>query len=441
MTANTPLRKLFGTDGIRGVANRPPMDSETLLALARTLAQNLLKKPSATVVIGKDTRASGYMLETALASGLISEGVNVIYTGPVPTPAVPFLVREYGADLGVMLTASHNPWQDNGVKLFNENGEKLSDADQESIERHFSTTLSNVSENLGQARRGVRALSRYKQHLFQALPTGFSLSSQKIVLDCANGAAYHIAPELFRELGAKDVIALNTSPNGRNINGNCGATQPQGLQKAVVEQGADIGLAFDGDADRLIAVDEKGRVLDGDQIMAAVMHHWVISEGYTGSLVCTVMSNKGMDRFLEGMGITVHRTDVGDRHVIACMQEINARFGGEQSGHMIFRDHGLIGDGILSSLKLLQILQNQDIVASRIGETFAALVQKKQNLPLPETPVNIPAISAEAQEIVGQTGQVLVRSSGTEPVLRLMVQAEDEALAERAMQSLISAVA
>ncbi|NQY82628.1 MAG: phosphoglucosamine mutase [Alphaproteobacteria bacterium] len=432
--------KLFGTDGIRGVANRSPMDSETLLALSRTLAQKLLPQRPATVVIGRDTRISGYMLETALASGLVSEGVNIIYTGPIPTPAIPFLVQQYQADLGIMLTASHNPWYDNGVKVFTRSGSKLIDAEQDLINQNLFTVQSSQTRELGHAHRSYDARVLYMEYVQKSLPADFSLRGRTIVLDCANGAAYRVAPELFAVLNAQLLIVLHNAPDGRNINLNCGATDLKALQQAVCTHKADIGLAFDGDADRLIAVDELGNVLDGDQIMATVVHHWAMTEGFRGDLVCTVMSNKGLDRFLSGIGVTVHRTSVGDRHVIARMHEIDARFGGEQSGHMIFRDYGHTGDGILSALQLLNILQTQDIPASRIGTTFAAMAQKMINIPMPVHTVDLGLVSTEARELVGDEGQVLVRPSGTEPILRVMAQAEDAARAQQAVDSVANAL-
>ena len=427
-------KPLFGTDGIRGIANQAPMDSETMLALARTLAQKLLPNRPAHVIIGKDTRASGYMLETALASGLISEGVDITYTGPVPTPAIPFLVRQNHADLGIMLTASHNPWYDNGIKIFNHNGHKLSDTEQETIAEHIGHIRSSNSKTFGQAHHSHNARTSYVAQIRQSVPKDFSLSGRKIVLDCAHGATYRAASELFSTLCANEVIILHDSPDGYNINLNCGATHLDALRAKVVEEQADIGLAFDGDGDRLIAVDETGNILDGDQIMAAICQHWAVSEDFHGELVCTVMSNKGMDRFLNEQGIAVYRTAVGDRHVIARMRESKARFGGEQSGHMIFRDHGMSGDGMLSALQLLQVLQTQDVCASSIGNTFDALVQKMISVPVPAKNIDLSSAIAEAEKMVGSVGQVLVRPSGTEPILRIMAQAEDSETAEKAVE-------
>ena len=426
-------KKLFGTDGIRGKANTPPMNSETMLALARVLAQKLLPQRPAQVVIGKDTRASGYMLETALASGLISEGVDILYTGPIPTPAIPFLVRERQASLGIMLTASHNPWQDNGIKVFDDQGHKLSDFAQETINDHIHRAQPSQSAHIGTARHSLHARKHYMAQVCASVPADFTLSGLKIVLDCAHGATYRIAPELFARFNPQELITLHDSPNGQNINLDCGATQPEALQKAVLEQHADIGLAFDGDGDRLIAVDEQGNVLDGDQIMAALCQHWSVTENFRGDLVCTVMSNKGMDRFLAGMGITVHRTPVGDRHVTAQMRKIGARFGGEQSGHLIFRDHGMSGDGMLAALQLLKVLKIQGIPASHIGQTFPALAQRMINVPVPTQAMDLSPAIAEAEKLVGSVGQILVRPSGTEPILRIMAQAETAEIAEAAV--------
>ena len=427
-------KKLFGTDGIRGIANQAPMDSETMLALARTLAQKLLPERPARVIIGKDTRASGYMLETALASGLISEGVDIICTGCIPTPAIPFLVQKHQADLGIMLTASHNPWQDNGVKIFNHNGGKLSDEQQDCIGAHIDRIQNTQHTLLGKTTHNHDAQAGYVAQIRQSVPKEFSLAEHKIVLDCAHGATYQTAPDLFHAFNPKELTVLHNRPDGQNINLNCGATHTEALRRAVLEKQADIGLAFDGDGDRLIAVDEKGNVLDGDQIMAAVCQYWITHENFHGDLVCTVMSNKGMDHFLGAQGVTVHRTAVGDRHVIAKMRETGARFGGEQSGHMIFRDYGMNGDGMLSAIQLLHILRAQNIPASQIAQTFDALVQKMMNVPLPQKTRDLTPEIAEAERLVGSAGQVLVRPSGTEPILRIMAQAEDAETAEKAVQ-------
>ncbi len=333
-----------------------------------------------------------------------------------------------------MLTASHNPWQDNGIKIFNRNGQKLSNQEQDNISAHIGDICSSKSKTFGQASHSHDARADYVTQVRQSVPKDFSLSGRKIVLDCAHGATYRAAPDLFETLAPEEFTVLHNEPNGQNINLYCGATHLEALCAKVLEKQADIGLAFDGDGDRLIAVDEQGNVLDGDQIMAAICQHWVTHEGFHGELVCTVMSNKGMDRFLAERGVAVHRTAVGDRHVIARMRETGARFGGEQSGHMIFRDHGMSGDGILSALQLLQVLQTQDIPASHIGQTFEALVQKMVNIPMPAGDIDLSSAIVEAERLVGSVGQVLVRPSGTEPILRIMAQAEEAETADKAVQ-------
>ena len=439
------MTQLFGTDGIRGIANRPPMDSETLLALARVLARTLLLNRPATVVIGKDTRASGYMLETALVSGLVSEGVDVITTGPIPTPAIPVLVNHYKADLGLMLTASHNPWRDNGLKLFDRHGSKISDAAEAAV------TAAMVNDDRpggpggepGQARHSNDARDIYVTSLLEALPANFSLAGRKIVLDCAFGAAYRVAPELFGRLNPEALISLHVAPNGRNINLECGATHTDTLAKAVQRHNADLGLAFDGDADRLIAVDEHGNTIDGDQIVAALAVFDHDRDDSRREVVVSQMSNLGLDPFLATRGISVHRTDVGDRHILAKMIDINAALGGEQSGHVLFRNHGQTSDGLRTGLRLLEVLIAHDQRASTIGQTFVPFCQKIVNQPCDSLSIgrlDLALLNQLGTESIGADGMVLVRKSGTEPLLRMMAQSPEEARVDSTIAKIITAL-
>ncbi len=428
-------KRLFGTDGIRGTANRAPMDPATALRLGQA-AGHFFNRGSHRhrVVIGKDTRLSGYMLEPALASGFVSAGMDVVMVGPLPTPAIALLTRSLRADLGVMISASHNPYEDNGIKLFGPDGLKLSDSQEDAIEALMAGDLSRVlvgAAKLGRASRLEDAPGRYIEAAKQSVPRGFTLEGLRIVVDCAHGAAYKVAPTVLWELGA-EVVSVGVAPDGFNINRNVGSTSPAALASLVRERRADLGIALDGDADRVVLVDESGKVLDGDQIIALVAESWHRSGRLAKpEVVATVMSNMGLERFLKGAGIALHRTPVGDRHVGERMREIGANLGGEQSGHMIMSDFGTTGDGLVAALQVLCVLVEQKAPASEVCRRFVPLPQKLVNLryagasPLGLDEVQA-AIAAE-QERLGERGRVLIRASGTEPVIRVMAEAEDEA--------------
>ena len=437
-------RRLFGTDGIRGEANRHPMTAEVALALGRAAGQLFRSKhPPHRVVIGKDTRLSGYMLEPALTAGFISAGMDVILVGPMPTPAVAFLTRSMRCDLGVMISASHNPFADNGIKLFGPDGFKLSDRIEEEIEGLMADLGGDglaPPHALGRAKRFEDARGRYIEHLKRSFPRDLDLSGVKLVVDCAHGAAYHIAPDLFFELGA-EVVAIGCEPNGLNINLRCGSTHPEAVQEAVKAHGADLGIALDGDADRLVLVDEGGRLVDGDQMLAAIAASW-LEEGrlHGGAVVSTVMSNLGLERYLAGLGVRLVRTRVGDRYVLEAMRARGANLGGEPSGHIIVGDLATTGDGLLAALQILALLRRQEQPLSRVVRRFEPLPQKLRNLPLSDrTVLERPAVKtavAEAERRLGDGGRLVVRPSGTEPVVRIMVEAEEEALVDEVLASL-----
>ncbi len=446
------MKSLFGTDGIRGRANIEPMTAPTALRVAQA-AGHLCKQMSAggehrrrRAVIGKDTRLSGYMLEPALTSGLISVGIDVMLVGPLPTPAIAMLTRSLRADLGVMLSASHNPYQDNGVKLFGADGYKLSDA----IEQQISALVQGdapiptaAPADLGRARRLEDAPGRYVEFVKAAFPKGRTLDGLKIVVDCANGAAYKVAPAVLRELGA-DVVTLGVTPNGMNINADCGATHPQALAAAVVAESADIGIALDGDADRLILVDERGTIIDGDQILALVATNLADSHMLTGGgIVATVMSNLGLERYLLARGIGLTRTKVGDRYVVEEMRRSGRNVGGEQSGHVVLADVATTGDGLAASLQVLAALINQDGPASNLLRCFTPLPQVLRNVRLKAgaDPMSAPAVqkAVEAAEArLKGVGRLLIRKSGTEPLIRVMAEAEDTALVDQIVDGLVA---
>lgn len=442
-------RELFGTDGIRGCSNRHPMTAEIALALGRAAGKRFLTgSPPHRVVIGKDTRLSGYMLEPALVAGFISAGMDVLLVGPMPTPAVAFLTRSLRADLGVMISASHNPFYDNGIKLFGPDGYKLSD----SIEAQIEVEMASLPKDgvaapgkLGRARRLDDARGRYIESLKSSFPKGQNLSGLKIVVDCANGAAYHIAPDILSELGA-EVVALGTRPDGLNINAECGSTHPSKLADAVLRERADLGLALDGDADRLVLVDEKGQVIDGDQVLGLITSHWH-AEGKLngGGIAATLMSNLGLERFVSEMGLRFLRTKVGDRYVMERMIDEGLNVGGEQSGHIILNDFATTGDGTLAALQVLAVLRNSHRSFSEIARCFEPVPQQLRNLPITrkidlETPAIVSAIASSDLELNGR-GRLLVRPSGTEPIIRVMVEADDGVLLEKVMDRVTDAIA
>jgi len=439
-------RKFFGTDGIRGLTNREPMTAETALRVGQAAGAHFLRGDHRhRVVIGKDTRLSGYMMESAMVAGFTSVGMDVVLLGPMPTPAVAMLTRSMRADLGVMISASHNPFADNGIKLFGPDGYKLSDKDEAAIERQLEQGARLVAaEKIGRARRIDDARGRYVHHVKSTFPERMRLDGLKIAVDCANGAAYHVAPDALWELGA-DVIPLGVNPDGININDECGSTHPELLQETVVASGADIGLALDGDADRLIVVDEKGQIIDGDQMMALVgldLHRRGELRG--GSVVATVMSNLGLERRLGEEGIGLLRTAVGDRYVLEAMREKGCNVGGEQSGHIILSDHSTTGDGIVAALQVLAAMVSAGKPASELLHQFERVPQLLKNVrfeggaPLEDEQVRN-RISAAESELNGR-GRLVIRKSGTEPLIRVMAEGDDMALVERLVADICEAV-
>ncbi len=445
----TKPRRLFGTDGIRGTANADPMTAEVALRLGQ--AAGLLFTRGAhrhRVVIGKDTRLSGYMLEPALTAGFIGAGMDVTLVGPLPTPAIAMLTRSLRADLGVMLSASHNPFEDNGIKLFDPDGCKLSDDTEREIEALMAADLTRrlaAPRALGRAARLDDAAGRYIEAAKATFPRGLRLDDLKIVVDCANGAAYRVAPTVLWELGAT-VIPVGVNPDGFNINQGCGSTVPDHLCAQVLEHGADLGIALDGDADRVLLADEHGELIDGDQILALIARSWAEAGRLRGDgIVATVMSNLGLERFLAGRGLRLHRTQVGDRYVAERMRADGMNVGGEQSGHMILADYATTGDGLVAALQVLAVLVEQGRPASETGRAFTPLPQLLRNVrfagasPLGMRGVQAAIAAAEAR--LGTAGRVLIRESGTEPLVRVMAEAEDDALVTDVVDSLCAVIA
>ncbi|MFZ2619287.1 MAG: phosphoglucosamine mutase [Alphaproteobacteria bacterium] len=446
--------KYFGTDGIRAAANSGPMTVETILRIGQAAAHVFGKRSThvrPTVVIGKDTRLSGYMVESALQAGFTSAGFYCLLVGPLPTPAVAMLTRSLRADLGVMITASHNPFHDNGIKIFTPNGVKLCSEKVHEIEHLIDNPhlLERASgDKIGKAVRVEDAVGRYIEFCKTTLPKDFSLHGMRLVVDCANGAAYRIAPKIFWELGAQ-VIRVGVEPDGMNINRNVGATAPEAMCKAVEQHGADAGIALDGDGDRLIMCDEKGQVIDGDQILAAMALH--MHEKGTlknNGVVSTVMSNMGFEQLLQDKGLHLHRTKVGDHYVEAAMREQGYNLGGESSGHLIFRDYATTGDGILAALQVLVAMRSNGKRASAIARTFTPWPMKMENIRLPEgtnagailEAENVKTAMAEAETALGDSGRILVRKSGTEPLIRVMVEAREESVMLEQLAHICAAV-
>ena len=442
-------RRLFGTDGIRGTANIHPMTAELALRLGQA-AGLLFTRGSHRhrVVIGKDTRLSGYMLEPALTAGFIGAGMDVTLIGPMPTPAVAMLTRSLRADLGVMISASHNPYEDNGIKLFGPDGFKLSDRTERDIEALMATDLSGrlaASGSLGRAARLDDAHGRYVEAAKATFPRGLRLDGLRIVVDCANGAAYRVAPDVLWELGAT-VVKLGVSPDGFNINRGCGSTAPDFFCGQVVEHHADLGIALDGDADRLLLADERGELIDGDQILALIARCWGRAGRLRGDgIVATVMSNLGLERSIAGLGMALHRTDVGDRHVAERMRKHGINVGGEQSGHMILSDFATTGDGLVAALQVLAMIVEERRPASEVCRVFTPLPQLLRSVrftgvsPLRHARVSS-AIAAAEGTLNGQ-GRLLIRESGTEPVIRVMAEAEDETLVQQVVDELCAMIA
>jgi phosphoglucosamine mutase len=440
-------RKFFGTDGIRGLTNSEPMTAQMALAVGMAAGAHFVRGDHRhRVVIGKDTRLSGYMMESAMVAGFTSVGMDVVLLGPMPTPAVAMLTRSMRADLGVMISASHNPYYDNGIKLFGPDGYKLNDDDEREIEARLEGQPKLAkAEMIGRATRIDDARGRYIHFAKSTFPEHLRLDGLKVVVDCANGAAYHVAPDTLWELGA-EVVPLGVTPNGQNINEQCGSTHPQALQETVVASGADIGLALDGDADRLIVVDETGRLIDGDQLMALI----ALSLKQRGELrgdgiVATVMSNLGLERKLGDAGLKLLRTQVGDRYVLEGMRKNGCNVGGEQSGHIILSDHATTGDGLVAGLQVLAALVEADGPASALLHQFEPLPQLLKNVrfnggaaPLEADSVRERIAAAEA-ELEGR-GRLVIRKSGTEPLIRVMAEGEDPQMVERLVNDICAAV-
>ncbi|MGO4682782.1 phosphoglucosamine mutase [Hyphomicrobium sp. 2TAF46] len=442
------VRRYFGTDGIRGLANRHPMTSE--IALKVGMAAGTVFRSGThrhRVVLGKDTRLSGYMLEAALMSGFTSVGMDVFLLGPMPTPAVAMLTRSLRADLGVMLSASHNPSNDNGIKLFDPDGYKLSDEMEKQIEdliESDSKSLLVDADRIGRATRVESAQERYIEFAKRTMPKQLRLAGLRIVIDCANGAAYKVAPEALWELGA-EVIKIGVEPNGHNINLNCGSTSPNALVEKVKELRADIGIALDGDADRVVIVDEKGEIVDGDQLMAVIAESWHrTGKLAAGGIVATVMSNLGLERYLRSIGLTLARTPVGDRYVTEHMRKHGFNVGGEQSGHIVLSDFTTTGDGLVSALQILACVVATGKTVSEVCNRFHPLPQILRNVryangqPLEDTRV-IKAIEG-AKAKLGENGRLVIRPSGTEPVIRVMAEGDDEKIVSSIVGDICDAV-
>ncbi|MEM6483245.1 MAG: phosphoglucosamine mutase [Pseudomonadota bacterium] len=440
-------RKLFGTDGVRGKANSWPMTAEQALKLGAAAGRYFRRdKQDHRVVIGKDTRLSGYMIEYALTAGFASTGMNVFLLGPVPTPAVGYLTPSLRADVGVMISASHNPASDNGIKLFGPDGFKLSDEAEAGIETLLSNGVSPaIPENIGRAKRIDDARGRYIERVKSTFPPRLRLDGLKIVVDCANGAAYKTAPQVLWELGA-DVITLGVSPDGTNINENVGSTHPQAAAAKVLETGAHLGICLDGDADRLVLVDEKGTVADGDQIMALIASRWAAEGRLTGeALVATVMSNLGLERHLNGRGIELKRSAVGDRYVVEKMLSEGHNLGGEQSGHIVMTDFATTGDGLIGALQFLAAMVETERTASDLARVFEPVPQKLVNVRYEEgqAPLDTESVQdaiAAGQKALGHDGRLLIRKSGTEPLIRVMGEALNPALLDQVLSKIVSAV-
>jgi phosphoglucosamine mutase len=445
-------RAYFGTDGIRGAANEEPMTAETALRVGMAAGSCFIRSDRVhRVVIGKDTRLSGYLLEPALTAGLVAGGMDVILVGPMPTPAVAMLTRSLRADLGVMISASHNAYQDNGIKLFAADGHKLSDEVEAEIEArmHTDLTLARASPaRLGRARRLSDAQGRYIEFAKSTFPRNLTLDGLRIVIDCANGAGYRVAPTVLWELGA-EVIPIGVDPDGVNINDGCGSTQPQTMQEQVAAHGADVGISLDGDADRLIMADECGELIDGDQMMALIAAYCQASGRLTGGgVVATVMSNLGLERYLAGIGLDLHRTRVGDRYVVDHMRNHGFNVGGEQSGHIVLSDFATTGDGLIAALQCLAVVVEGDRPVSQIARCFEPVPQTLRNVSLNGAASNGAALGDAGVRVAIERGErrlagrgrLLVRLSGTEPLVRVMAEADDRALIDEVIDDVVVAL-
>lgn len=437
-------RRLFGTDGIRGKANHFPMRPDIVLQVAMAIAYKFTRgNHRHTVVLGKDTRTSSYMVETALCSGFVAMGMEVLKLGPVPTPAVSILTRSLRADFGVMISASHNPYYDNGIKFFGPDGSKLSDADEVEIEAilaNGNVPLADAS-HLGKIKSIEDASGRYIEFAKSTFPRGMRLGGLKIVVDCAHGAAYKVAPAVLWELGA-EIIPIGVTPNGSNINDHCGATSPALLRDTVIKEKAHLGIALDGDADRLIMVDEKGQVINGDQLMGLIATSWSSAGKLRGNaVVATQMSNLGLERYLKSMGMGLVRTPVGDRYVIEAMQRLGCNVGGEQSGHMVLLDYAATGDGLMAALQILRIIIEKGQLLSELAHPFELVPQVLKNVRVSNKALLAQdsiakVIKAAEQRLNAVSGRLLIRPSGTEPLIRVMAEADDEILLKEIVDSL-----
>ncbi len=442
-------RKYFGTDGIRGKANEGKMTAEIAMRVGMAAGRHFTcGEHQHRVVIGKDTRLSGYLLEPALTSGFISMGMDVVLLGPLPTPAVAMLTRSLRADLGVMLSASHNPYHDNGIKLFDHDGNKLSDEIELEIERKMDSCYNEnlvASEDLGRAQRLNNAVGRYIEFAKNTFPKNLRLDGLRIVLDCANGAAYRTAPSVLWELGT-EVITIGTEPNGTNINLDCGSTKPQTMCKKVIETRADIGIALDGDADRLIICDEKGKIIDGDQVMATIATNWHQKGQLKGdALVATIMSNLGLEDHMKSLGLRLERTAVGDRYVVAAMQELGCNVGGEQSGHIVLSDFNTTGDGLVAALQVLAVLTEKGRPVSKLFKSFEPYPQLLKNVRYnegrdPLNDIRVKKAISEGENILNGCGRVVIRKSGTEPLIRVMVEGQDDKLISNVAKDIVASI-
>jgi len=442
-------RAYFGTDGIRGQANKHPMTAEVALRVGLAAGKLFMSKDDRRhlVVIGKDTRLSGYMIEPALVAGFTSVGMDVRLFGPLPTPGVAMMTRSLRADLGVMISASHNAYADNGIKLFGPDGYKLSDERELEIEALMDQGLQEglaEPNDLGRVQRIDDSQARYVEIAKATFPRRLSLSGMRVVIDCANGAGYKVAPTALYELGA-EVIPVGVGPNGFNINDECGSTHPREMQRLVKEYRADIGIALDGDADRVIICDEKGQIIDGDQLMALIAGHWAKTGRLSGGgVVATVMSNLGLERFMQARGLTLERTPVGDRYVMERMRQGGFNLGGEQSGHIILRDYATTGDGLLAALQVLTVLKEADRPMSALAQQFEPVPQLLENVrfssgkPLESNAVK--AVIAEAEQRLNGSGRIVVRASGTEPLIRIMAEGDDAKLVSQVVREIAGAV-
>jgi phosphoglucosamine mutase len=441
-------RKLFGTDGVRGTANIWPMTADMALKIGAAAGRYFRNDGSNghRVVIGKDTRLSGYMFENALTAGFTSTGMNVLLLGPIPTPAVGLMTTSMRADVGVMISASHNPHQDNGIKFFGPDGFKLSDEAEAEIEALIDGPIEPAkANNIGRAKRIDDGRFRYAERVKSTFPNGLRLDGLKVVIDCANGAAYKVAPEVLWELGAI-VIPVGTSPNGYNINDGCGSTNIRVAAETVVSHGADLGICLDGDADRVMLLDENGRVADGDQLMALMASRWADQGRLNGgTLVATVMSNLGLERFMNGRGLQLQRTAVGDRYVVEAMRAGGFNLGGEQSGHIVMTDFATTGDGLLAGLQFLAAMIETGKTASELSRQFETVPQLLKNVRYeagaqPLSAASVKGAIADGEARLNGSGRLLIRKSGTEPLIRVMAECSDEALLREVVDGIVAAV-